>query len=82
MNWTGQGNSWQRIFDFGDAPVDEEENPSNYMFLTSDAGGGIMRFAVSVNSEDGEDQTNGTGAFPGGWHHVVQNDCHMNKAWH
>ena len=60
--WDG-GDGWQRIFDFGNG-TDE------YMFLTPDTGGGVMRFAML--SSEASEQTLDTTALPSGsWQHVA-----------
>lgn len=44
INWKG-GNTWQRIFDFGNG-----EN--EYMFLTPNAGSSCLRFAIKNNGDE------------------------------
>lgn len=63
INWAG-GNSWQRIFDFGNS-----EN--EYMFLTPNANNGKLRFAIKNNGDeqtlDGESMT----SYRNKWVHVA-----------
>src|SRR6202050_1997438 len=49
--------AWSRIFDFGTGTND-------YMFLTLNAGGGPVRFAITTSGAGGEQQINGTGELP------------------
>jgi len=57
--------TWSRVFDFGNDTI-------SYMFLTPQAGGsGKVRFAITVGSGGGEQQIEGTGPLPTGWHHVA-----------
>ncbi len=57
--------TWQRIFDFG-------SSQTVYMFLTSHAGGGNVRFAITTAGNTMEQQLNGTAVLPTGtWTHVA-----------
>ncbi len=49
--------AWSRVFDFG-------TGTSDYMFLTLNAGGGPIRFAITTSGAGGEQQINGTGELP------------------
>ena len=49
--------AWSRVFDFGTGTND-------YMFLTLNAGGGPIRFAITTSGAGGEQQINGTGELP------------------
>jgi len=49
--------AWSRVFDFGTGTND-------YMFLTLNAGGGPIRFAITNTGAGGEQQINGTGELP------------------
>ena len=49
--------AWSRVFDFGTGTND-------YMFLTLNAGGGAIRFAITTSAAGGEQQINGTGELP------------------
>jgi hypothetical protein len=49
--------AWSRVFDFGTGIND-------YMFLTLNAGGGPIRFAITTTGAGGEQQINGTGELP------------------
>jgi hypothetical protein len=64
VNWSGLGNAWQRIFDFG---TGETVN----MFLTGNASGGSIRFAITINGNTDEDQTTSSVGLPNRWHHVA-----------
>ncbi len=57
--------AWSRVFDFGTGTND-------YMFLTLNAGGGPIRFAITTSGAGGEQQINGTGELPlNTWSHVA-----------
>jgi hypothetical protein len=73
VNWSGQANTWQRIFDFGSPPASDDEDPMFYMFITTDAGGGNLRFAIKNGETTGgaEDQSTSSDVFPSGWQHVA-----------
>jgi len=59
------GTAWSRVFDFGTGTND-------YMFLTLNAGGGPVRFAITTSGAGGEQQINGTGELPlNTWSHVA-----------
>jgi type II secretory pathway pseudopilin PulG len=64
VNWSGQGSSWQRIWDFG-------TGQTYNMFLTPNASGNRLRFAITLSSWSDEDQTTASEELPTGWHHVV-----------
>jgi hypothetical protein len=49
--------AWSRVFDFGTGTGD-------YMFLTLNAGGGPIRFAITTTGPGGEQQINGTAELP------------------
>jgi len=58
-------NGWNRIFDFG-------TGTSNYMFLSPNAGGGPLRYAITTTSNGSEQTLDGPSALPtGGWQHVA-----------
>ncbi len=52
-----QDTAWSRVFDFGTGTND-------YMFLTLNAGGGPLRFAITTSGGGGEQQINGPGNCP------------------
>ena len=57
--------AWSRVFDFGTGTGD-------YMFLTLNAGGGPIRFAITTSGAGGEQQINGTSELPlNTWSHVA-----------
>jgi hypothetical protein len=64
VNWSGQGETWQRIFDFG-------TGETSYMFLTSNTGRGFLRFAMTISGFFDEDQTTYPGILRNRWHHVA-----------
>ena len=49
--------AWSRVFDFGTGTND-------YMFLTLNAGGGPIRYAITTSGAGGEQQINGTAELP------------------
>jgi Concanavalin A-like lectin/glucanases superfamily/Carbohydrate binding module (family 6) len=60
-----QDTAWSRVFDFGTGTGD-------YMFLTLNAGGGPLRFAITTSGAGGEQQINGTGELPSNtWSHIA-----------
>jgi hypothetical protein len=64
VKWRG-GTDWQRIFDFG-------TDTTNYLFLTPRAYGGMMRFAITTNSNNAEQQINASAALPtNSWVHIA-----------
>jgi rhamnogalacturonan endolyase len=56
--------TWSRILDFGN-------DTTSYMFLTPRSAGGAVRFAITIASNEGEEQINGTTALTAGWQHVA-----------
>jgi len=52
VTWSGGGN-WQRIFDFGNNSNGENNQGTGltYLMLTPQSSAGVLRFAVSTNSE-------------------------------
>jgi hypothetical protein len=73
VNWSGQSNTWQRVFDFGVPPASADEDPMFYIFLTTNAGGGNLRFAIKngETTAGAEDQSTSSVVFPSGWQHVA-----------
>jgi cytochrome c len=65
LTWNGGGN-WQRIFDFGnnDQGEDRQGNGLTYIILTPKSSEGVLRFAISTNSGNGEMATMWTNALP------------------
>jgi hypothetical protein len=65
LTWNGGGN-WQRIFDFGDNDQGENNqgNGLTYVILTPKSSEGVLRFAISTNSGNGEIATVWTNALP------------------
>jgi hypothetical protein len=59
--WNG-GNSWQRIFDFGN-------DQTQYMFLTPKSGAGVLRFVI--NNGAGEQGLDAPALTSGVWSHVA-----------
>jgi hypothetical protein len=68
--FTNTGNAWQRIFDFGNAGV-SGANPNTYMFLTTNNGARIVRFAIRNAASSAEQAVNGPAVLSTGWHHVA-----------
>jgi hypothetical protein len=64
VNWSGLGETWQHIFDFG-------SGETVYMFLTSNNGSGYLSFAMTTSGFAGEDQITYPGILPSRWHHVA-----------
>jgi hypothetical protein len=67
LTWNGGGN-WQRVFDFGDNDQGENNqgNGLTYIMLTPRSFDGVLRFAISTNSGNGEMPTLWTNALPVG----------------
>ncbi|MBD0384059.1 LamG-like jellyroll fold domain-containing protein [Paenibacillus sedimenti] len=61
VNWKG-GNSWQRIFDFGN-------DTNQYLFLTPRSGGNTLRFAIKNGSSEQMVETSQLGVNE--WVHVA-----------
>ena len=65
VNFSNQGGTWQRIFDFG-------SGTSVNMFLTPRTGTtGPMRFAITTSGSGGEFQMTSPETLPSDWHHVT-----------
>ena len=65
VTWVKLDNNymWDRIFDFG-------TGTSNYMFLSPQGGGGVIRYAINIGG--GEQIIDGTAVLPtGSWQHVA-----------
>jgi hypothetical protein len=62
--FTNTGNAWQRVFDFG-------TGTTAYMFLTSNNGSRIVRFAITTNGTSAERLVTAPSALATGWHHVA-----------
>jgi len=67
--FTNTGNAWQRVFDFGNAGAGTA-NPNVYMFLSSNNGSRIVRFAIRTATVN-EQAVNAPAALTTGWHHVA-----------
>jgi len=65
LTWNGGGN-WQRIFDFGnnDQGENNQGNGITYAMLTPKSYDGVLRFAISTNSGNGEMATVWTNSLP------------------
>jgi hypothetical protein len=63
VNWSGQGDYWQRVFDFG-------SGTTAYMYLTP-TGGTSLRFAITKTGVGGESQLDAPSNLATGWHHVA-----------
>ena len=65
VDFSNEGGGWQRIFDFGTSTIVN-------MFLTPRIGtDGSMRFAITIDTFNDEDQTTAQATLPSGWHQVV-----------
>jgi len=67
VNWSTQGDTWQRVFDFGSGT---EIN----MFLTPNRGGDdtkAPRFVITTGGVNAEDQATAPSTLGSGWHHVA-----------
>jgi hypothetical protein len=65
VDFSNEGGSWQRIWDFGTGTIVN-------MFLTPRMGtDGTMRFAITIDTYNDEDQTTALETLPSGWHHVA-----------
>lgn len=62
--WEG-GSAWQRIFDFGVVESDR------YMFLSPNASGAGLRFAVTTTGRSGEQKLNAASLSLNTWTHVA-----------
>ncbi|WP_306185131.1 LamG-like jellyroll fold domain-containing protein [Streptomyces sp. MK5] len=57
MKWSGDGSSWQRIFDLG-------TDTTKYLFTTPSDNGGVLRTAVTTGGGGAEAQVSGYAALP------------------
>ena len=65
VDFSNEGGAWQRIFDFGTGTIVN-------MFLTPRIDtDGSMRFAITIDTYNDEDQTTAPATLPSGWHQVV-----------
>ncbi|HPC94340.1 MAG TPA: discoidin domain-containing protein [Sedimentisphaerales bacterium] len=66
VNFSNNGNAWQRIFDFGSG------SSGSYMLLcpSSNTSGPIW-FAITTSGGAGESVITGPSPLPTGWHHVA-----------
>ncbi|MCA9136174.1 MAG: RICIN domain-containing protein, partial [Planctomycetales bacterium] len=63
VKWNG-GNSWQRIFDFGN-------DTNQYMMLTPSSGNGKLRFGITTGGYSQELGLDSDPLTVGQWHHVA-----------
>lgn len=61
---TTTGQTWARIFDFGTGTAQN-------MFLTVNAGGAGLRFAITTSGSGGEQRITAAPQLPTGWQHVA-----------
>jgi hypothetical protein len=61
---TTSGQTWARVFDFG-------TGPASNMFLTVNAGGAGVRFAITTSGSGGEQRITAAPQLSTGWHHVA-----------
>jgi len=66
---TNTAHAWQRVFVFGN-PGAAGANPNTYMFLTSNNGSQVVRFAIRTAAVN-EQAVNAPAALTTGWHHVA-----------
>jgi len=65
VDFSNEGGAWQRILDFGTGTIVN-------MFITPRMGtDGTMRFAITIDTYNDEDQTTARETLPSGWHHVA-----------
>lgn len=64
VNWSGSGNIWQRVFDFGSSTTE-------YMYLLTEDSDGNMRYAITDGGYYSEDRITVSGPMPAGWHHFA-----------
>jgi len=65
VDFSNEGGGWQRILDFGTGTIVN-------MFLTPRMGtDGLMRFAITIDTYNDEDQTTAQATLPSGWHYVA-----------
>ncbi len=66
VNFTNNGNAWQRIFDFGNG------SSSSYMLLCPcSSTSGPIWFAITTSGGGGESVVTTDSTLPTGWHHVA-----------
>jgi hypothetical protein len=65
VNWSGAGGAWQRVFDFGSG------EQFNMLVTPANGANGNLRFVITVESYNNEQQLNAATPLPTGWHHVA-----------
>lgn len=66
VNFSNNGNVWQRIFDFGSG------SSASYMLLCPSSGtNGPIWFAITNSGQEAESVVTGPSPLPTGWHHVA-----------
>jgi hypothetical protein len=66
VKWSGNGNDWQRLFDFGNS------SSTGYIFMTPNGGNGAVRFAITDSTGGNESWVEGLVDLPAdSWHHVA-----------
>lgn len=63
IRWNG-GNSWQRVFDFGN-------NTTEYVFLTPSSGAGTLRFGITTGGNGTQQYIEADAPRIGEWTHVA-----------
>jgi len=65
VNFSGVGGAWQRVFDFGTG------TQFNMMVTPANGANGNLRFVITVESYNNEQQLNAATPLPTGWHHLA-----------
>jgi len=65
VNWSGGGGAWQRVFDFG------SNQQFNMLVTPANGANGNLRFVITVESYNNEQQLNAATPLPTGWHHLA-----------
>jgi hypothetical protein len=64
--------SYQRLWDFGVAPPDDDTDPNIYMFVTPRGGtSGPLQFGITTGGNVTQSNIYAPATLPTGWHHVA-----------
>ncbi|MCP4453127.1 MAG: LamG domain-containing protein, partial [Planctomycetes bacterium] len=64
VKWSGQGDNYQRVFDFG-------SSTSVYMFLMANGGNGKPRFSITDFGSSNDDDVYAPDVLTADWHHMA-----------
>jgi hypothetical protein len=71
-NFSNQGGSMQRLWDFGVSTPDDTTDPNIYMFLTPRSGtSGPVQFGITTGGNPTQSNIYAPATLPSDWHHVA-----------